>query len=132
VVLVDRGTLGAAEIVAAAVLDNSRGDVVGERSYGAGGDQQLFPLRDGGGLLITTIKYASPKGVPFMGTTVATSGVMPNVEVRRPDQSELPSLQSLEEEGVRQPEEPQPSTPPVTEDLPLKKALEILQHQKSQ
>jgi carboxyl-terminal processing protease len=132
VALVDRTTAGAAEIVAAAILDNKAGDVVGERSFGAGGDQELFRLRDGGGILMTTKKYAAPSGKPFMGTTSATSGIMPNVEVRRSEGSELPTPEELEEEGIPPADQtapPQPTKP--SEDLQLKKAIELLRQAKS-
>jgi len=47
VVLIDSGTAGAAEVIASAFLENKRGDVVGEKSFGAGREQELFTLRDG-------------------------------------------------------------------------------------
>src|SRR3989454_5246708 len=47
VVLIDSGTAGAAEVVASAFLEDKRGDVVGEKSFGAGAEQELFTLRDG-------------------------------------------------------------------------------------
>jgi carboxyl-terminal processing protease len=131
VALVDRSTAGAAEVVAAAILENKVGEAVGERTFGAGGDQELFRLRDGGGLLITTKKYAGPSGKPFMGATSATSGVMPSVEVRRAG-AELPTPEELEEEGIPPAEEnaqPQPAKP--GEDLQLKKAIELLRERKS-
>jgi len=134
VTLVDRATAGAAEIVAAAILEHKRGDVVGERTFGAGGEQELFRLRDGGGLLMTTKKYASPSGKPFMGATQATSGVMPSVEVRQSGRGELPTLEELEDEGIppTQGQEPAPSQPSKPgEDLQLKKAIEILRQAKS-
>src|SRR5438128_402293 len=43
-VIIDRTTAGASEIVASAILENQRGDVVGERSFGSGSEQELFPL----------------------------------------------------------------------------------------
>src|SRR4029078_11053191 len=46
-VLIDLGTAGAGEVVASAFLDRKRGEVVGERSFGAGTEQQLFTLRGG-------------------------------------------------------------------------------------
>src|SRR6266581_1824681 len=49
VALIDGGTAGAAEIVASAFLERKRGDVVGEKSFGAGAGQELFTLRDGDG-----------------------------------------------------------------------------------
>src|SRR5205814_2914848 len=47
-VLVNRGTSGAAEIVAAAVLENARGDVVGDKTFGDGSVQKTIDLPDGG------------------------------------------------------------------------------------
>src|SRR5918997_2393663 len=64
-VLIDRGTAGAAEIIASAFVERKRGEVVGEKSFGAGAEQQLFTLRNGDGLLLTTIKWASSNGKPF-------------------------------------------------------------------
>ena len=58
VALIDAGTAGSAEVVASAFLDRNRGQVVGEKSFGAGAEQQLFTLRDGDGLLLTTVKWA--------------------------------------------------------------------------
>lgn len=125
-VVVDRSTAGAAEIIAAAVLENKRGELVGERTFGAGGEQKLFPLRDGGGLYITVVKYATPSGKLIMGSTAATSGLVPTVEVPRPDRG--PTPEELEEREELTPEEPlaHPPAQPPSEDLPLKKAIEIL------
>src|SRR5581483_3394234 len=66
VVIIDRTTAGPAEAIASAILENKRGEVVGEKSFGAGSQQELFPLHDGGGMLLTTIRYASPSGKAFM------------------------------------------------------------------
>jgi carboxyl-terminal processing protease len=60
VALIDNGTAGAAEVVAAALLDRNRGQIVGEKSFGAGTEQQLFSLRGGDGLLLTT-RSPSPR-----------------------------------------------------------------------
>src|SRR5438034_5061870 len=85
VALIDTGTAGAAEVVASALLDRNRGQVVGEKSFGAGAEQQLFTLRGGDGLLLTTVKWASANGKPFLGEDRAHSGVTPSVEVKRPE-----------------------------------------------
>lgn len=126
VVLIDRSTAGPAEVLAAAIGENKRGELVGERTFGIGGEQELFRLRDGGGLYITTIKYASPSGRPIMGATSATSGVQPTIEVRRPDRGLSP--EELEEREELPPAEQrtprQPSAP--AEDIQLKRALEII------
>jgi carboxyl-terminal processing protease len=58
-VLVNRGTAGAAEIVAAAVLENARGDVVGDKTFGDGSVQKTIDLPDGGEILLTQRKSHS-------------------------------------------------------------------------
>src|SRR5829696_5801447 len=135
-VLIDLGTAGAAEVVASAMLDRKRGEVVGERSFGAGTEQQLFPLRGGDGLLLTTAKWASASGNPFLGDERATMGVKPSVEVKRPDTPEPIEVEELIDQQDEQNQNPQPAaspTPakepakPAVEDIQLKKALEILQ-----
>jgi carboxyl-terminal processing protease len=139
--LIDLGTAGAAEVVASAILDRKRGEVVGERSFGAGTEQQLFPLRGGDGLLLTVAKWASANGKTFLDDERANSGVKPSVEVKRPETPEPLDVAELVDQQEQQNQEPQPqATPgtapqtkptpaapkPAAEDLQLKKALEIL------
>ena len=64
------------------LLDRNRGQVVGEKSFSAGTEQQLFSLRGGDGLLLTTVKWASANGKTFVGEDRARSGVAPTVEVK--------------------------------------------------
>lgn len=138
VTLIDLGTSGAAEVVASAILDRQRGDVVGERSFGAGTQQQLFTLRGGDGLLLTTAKWASPSGKTFLASERADSGVKPSIEVKRPETPEPLEVEDLIDQQEQEKQEPNPqATPtptpkvaepkPSLEDLQLKKALEILQ-----
>lgn len=134
-VLVDLTTAGAAEAVAAAILDHKRGEVIGERTFGFGVEQQLFTLRSGDGLLLTTAKWASPNGTPFLGDDRASSGVKPSIEVKRPDTPEPLDVDNFIDQQEKQKDNPQPqATPSPTvkpesakpaEDLQLKKALEI-------
>ncbi|MES2391979.1 MAG: S41 family peptidase [Acidobacteriota bacterium] len=65
VVLVNRGTAGPAELVAAALADNKRASLVGEKTFGAGAEHKTFPLPDGGALILSIAKYASPLGKKF-------------------------------------------------------------------
>jgi carboxyl-terminal processing protease len=125
-VIIDRSTAGAAEIVAAAVRDQKRGEVVGERTFGAGSEQQSFQLADGGALLITTAKYAGSSGKPFM-----EEPVQPTIKEARPVETELvvPAGDDDEEPTEEKPDQPQVAPPkpePPAEDLQLKKALEVL------
>ncbi len=62
VVLVNRGTASAAEIVAGAIQDHDRGLIVGEVTFGKGLVQTVFPLAENTGLALTTAKYYTPSG----------------------------------------------------------------------
>lgn len=135
--LIDLGTSGAAEVVASAILERQRGEVVGERSFGAGTKQELSVLRSGDGLLLTTAKWASPSGKPFLASERADSGVKPSVEVKRPETPEPLEVEDLIDQQEQEKQQPNPqATPtpqaaptpkPSPEDLQLKKALELLQ-----
>jgi len=133
VVLIDNGTAGAAEVDASAFLEDKRGDVVGEKSFGAGAEQELFTLRDGDGLLLTTVKWASGSGKPFLGEDRTRSGIAPSVEVKRVESQtgDVDDLTSNDEEKPNQPNtKPAPSEPvaprPQPEDTQMKKAIELL------
>jgi len=62
VVLVNRGTASAAEIVAGAIQDHDRGLVAGETTFGKGLVQTVYPLSENTGLALTTAKYYTPSG----------------------------------------------------------------------
>ena len=142
VALIDTGTAGAAEVVASALLERNRGQVVGEKSFGAGTEQQLFTLRGGDGLLLTTVKWATANGKTFLGEDRAHSGVTPSVEVKGQDVADAVDPDDLtgnDDDPVGKPADPgtdKPATatpapapqvkPAPSEDLQLKKALELL------
>jgi len=140
VALIDSGTAGAAEVVASALLERNRGQVVGEKSFGAGAEQQLFTLRGGDGLLLTTVKWASANGKTFLGEDRSHSGVAPSVEVKRPELAEDVNPDDLtgnDDDAVAKPDEkrevsPQPApAKPAVEDIQMKKALELLRDNKT-
>src|SRR5690242_8103322 len=62
VVLVNRGTASAAEIVAGAIQDHDRGLILGENTFGKGLVQTVYPLSENTGLALTTAKYYTPSG----------------------------------------------------------------------
>jgi carboxyl-terminal processing protease len=133
VVLIDSGTAGAAEVVASAFLEDKRGDVVGEKSFGAGAEQELFTLRDGDGLLLTTVKWASGSGKPFLGEDRNHSGIAPSVEVKRPENQDVADFEDVTGNDEEKPNQPKPKSPsepvapkPQPEDTQMKKALELL------
>jgi carboxyl-terminal processing protease len=108
VVLVNHGTAGAAELAAAAILDNKRGDVVGDRTFGEGAEQKLFTLPDGSALLLTIAKYESPSG-----KKIQDDAVVPNVQVSE-------NIDQL----LGQPDNTSPAEPRT--DDQLNKALDLL------
>jgi carboxyl-terminal processing protease len=77
VVLIDGDSASASEIFAAAIKDNKRGVIVGERSYGKGSVQGIFPLGYGGaGVRLTTALFYSPNG-----QKISKNGVTPRIDV---------------------------------------------------
>jgi len=114
-VLVNRGTAGAAELVAAALLDNGRADVVGDKTFGEGSVQKLIEVPDGSALILSIAKYYTPKGKIIQDT-----GVTPNIPVASND--ELAALPDDEDDS--NPPEPQKTQP--KEDDQLHRAIEIL------
>jgi carboxyl-terminal processing protease len=121
-VIIDRTTAGASEVVAAAIMENQRGEVVGERTlFGMGSEQELFPLDDGSALLLTVARHAAPSGKIFM-----TDGVTPNVEVKRADLADVGSVDDGKQGQQNENAPPVVVAPKPADDLMLKKAIEVL------
>jgi len=77
IVLIDGNTASAAEIFAGAIADHRRGTVLGERSYGKGSVQGIFPLANQRhGVRLTTAKFYSPSG-----RAISDRGVLPDMQV---------------------------------------------------
>lgn len=70
-VLVDRSTLGSAELLAGALAARNRAILVGVRTFGDGSEQSVIPLGDGSSLLLTTGKYFAPDGLSFQAKGVS-------------------------------------------------------------
>ena len=105
-VLINRGTAGAAELTAAALADNKRADLVGERSFGEGSVQKTIELPDGGAIILTVATYSSPNGKKFMEEAVTPGTLV----------GPTPEQEATEEED----------TAPAKTDAPLNKAIELL------
>lgn len=103
VILVNKNTASASEILTAALKENGKAKVVGETTYGKGVIQTLFTLSDGSGLKITTAEYYSPKE-----NTIHKVGITPDSEVKLPDS--VKSMYVLTED----------------QDMQLKAAIELL------
>lgn len=83
VLLVDRGSASASEVLAGALQDHGRALVVGERTFGKGSVQSVLPLRNGGGIKLTTARYYTPSG-----KSIQAQGIMPDIEIDLHSQDE--------------------------------------------
>ncbi len=114
VVLVNHGTSGPGELIAGAVLDNKRGDVVGDRTFGDGSVQKTIELPGGGAVILSVAKYETPSG-----KKIQDDAVTPNVVV-------VPSL----EQQIAEESEEKPVGPPAADDQ-LNKGLALLKAKNS-
>jgi carboxyl-terminal processing protease len=121
VVLVNKGTAGPAEIVAAAILDNARGDIVGDKTFGDGSVQKLIELPDGGALILSVAKYYSPEGKAIQDTAVTPNVLAADVNDDNivPDEDENATPADIQKKEVPQ------------HDDQLDKAIEVLKNRKS-
>jgi carboxyl-terminal processing protease len=116
VVLVNRGTAGPAEVVASAILENARGDVVGDKTFGDGSIQKLIEMQDGSALILSIAKYYTPSG-----KAIQDSAVTPNIMVAdNNDDSVLPD----EDENTQPSDEVKKQQP--QQDDQLQKAIQVL------
>ncbi len=120
-VLVNRGTAGPAEIVAAAILENARGDVVGDKTFGDGSVQKLIDMPDGAALILSVAKYYPPSGK----AAIQDAAVTPNFVVADSDDAGLP-----DDDQQAAPDD-QNQKPKNQQDDQLKKALEVLKNRES-
>jgi carboxyl-terminal processing protease len=112
VVITNRSTAGAAEIAAAALLDDTRAQVVGERTYGDASLRKTIQMEDGGAVILSVAKYYSPSGKAIQDT-----GVVPSVQLAENDTSP-----ELDQDG-----NPIPGTAPKnTEDNLLKQSIDLV------
>ena len=117
VVLVNRGTAGPGELVAAALLDNKRADLVGEKTFGEGAQQKTFELPDGAALILSIAKYESPSGKKLQD-----DGVTPGVLVA----SNTDDGAGADDDATPADNQPVAQKPGVAVDEQLSKALDLL------
>ena len=121
-VLVNRGTAGPAEIVASAILENARGDVVGDKTFGDGSVQKLIDMPDGAALILSIAKYYTPNG-----KAIQDAAVTPNFVVADSAEDDA----GLPDEDQQAAPDDQNQKPKNQTDDQLKKALEVLKNRES-
>ena len=126
-VLVNRGTAGPAELVAAAILENARGDVVGDKTFGDGSVQKLIEMPDNAALILSVAKYYSPSG-----KAIQDAAVTPNVLIAdvADDDGGLPDEDAATTPSDK-PADKKEEKPKNQIDEQLNKALEVLKNRES-
>ncbi|MEE8496131.1 MAG: S41 family peptidase [Xanthomonadales bacterium] len=81
IVLVDRGSASASEVLAGALQDHGRALIVGERTFGKGSVQSILPLRNGSGIKLTTARYYTPSGRSIQAEGIRPDLVVEQVEI---------------------------------------------------
>lgn len=121
-VLVNKGTAGPAEIVAAAILENARGDVVGDKTFGDGSVQKTIEMQDGSALILSVAKYYTPGG-----KAIQDNSITPNVLVADAD-----------DDGAAPDDDQESAAPddnakkqPAQQDEQLQKAIQVLKSRAS-
>ena len=123
VVLVNKGTAGPAEIVAAAILENARGDVVGDKTFGDGSIQKTMELPNGSALILSIAKYYTPSGKAIQDTAITPNVLVADTEEEGP----VPD----EDENTRPADDAAKKAQPQQPDQQMLKAIEVLKNRTS-
>ncbi len=121
-VISDRATAGSAELAAAALLDNKRAELVGERTYGLAAVQKTIMLEDGAALILSVAKYHRPAGEALQDGGVTPSRPLTPAAARRYRESRYPS----DLNAPPPPRAPDDEASGDDKDPYIEKALEVL------
>lgn len=133
VVLVNRGSASASEIVAGALQDHKRALVMGAKTFGKGSVQTIVPIDDSTALKLTTARYYTPSG-----RSIQAQGIVPDITLERGEFKPLqePDVEALTEADLNnhldspgqagKPKDEGPDKGLAAEDLQLAEALNVL------
>jgi len=123
VLIIDHDSASASEILAGAIRDHGRGTVVGEKSYGKGSVQGIFPLAASNvGIRLTTAKWYTPSGQAISG-----AGIKPDVAVAKAAKDSIKE----KDPGANFVLKPIDGSKPLTGDAFLEAALQVARTQTS-
>jgi carboxyl-terminal processing protease len=124
-VLMDGTTTGAAEVLAGAIANTHRGDLVGDRTFGLASEQKLIPMEDGAALILTVANYYNASGKAIIDEGVAPTEVVHAGLSPADDTDEAEDVPS----ATGTPKEPAPGARPLSADDPvLHRALDLLKN----
>jgi carboxyl-terminal processing protease len=128
-ILVDRGSASASEVFAGALQDHGRAVLVGERTFGKGSVQSVLPLRNGGGIKLTTARYYTPSG-----RSIQAEGIEPDVVYEAGGEADADFDQEREADLAGHLDQVAPmetgtavSVTDVRDSFPLEEALKVLE-----
>jgi carboxyl-terminal processing protease len=119
-VLMDGTTTGAAEVLAAAIANTKRGDLVGDRTFGLASEQKLIPLDDGAAIILTVGNYTNSDG-----KSILEEGVAPTETVHIASAGDGDDNEDVDTTGPQK-EPPMPPRPLSADDPILQRALQLL------
>jgi len=125
VVLVNKYSASASEILAGALRDNKRAIIIGERTFGKASVQTMIQLSDGSAIKLTIAKYYTPNG-DLIQRDIKTGigGIKPDIEVKLTKDEELKLYEDMQE--IYYPEKTKKKEKSKVEDKVLDKAIEVL------
>jgi carboxyl-terminal processing protease len=123
-ILMDGTTTGAAEVLAASLANTKRGDLVGDRTFGLASEQKLITMDDGAALILTVANYYNADGKPILEEGVTPTEVVRAVANAADDGDDGDDSTSTS----NQKEPPLGPRPLSSDDLILRKALELLKN----